>query len=96
MAEADRAQYITVKRPNSTVGGTATSYSYYVTSDNDKAYIRYGSTSGSIIAQVTHNKYTTGYNAGVTAGKNAVGLSINTNNAKITRNQSSNVKTRWA
>ena len=93
VAEADRAQYITVKRPNSTVGGTATSYSYYVTSDNDKAYIRYGSTSGSILAQVTHNKYTTGYNAGVTAGKNAVGLSINTNNAKITRNQSSNAIT---
>ena len=89
MAESSRAQYITVKRPNSTVGGTATSYSYYVTSDNNKAYIRYGSASGNIIAQVTHNKYS----SGVTDGKNAVGLSINANQAKITRNQSSNAIT---
>ena len=86
VAEANRLQYITTKRPNSTVGGTATSYNYYVTSDNNKAYIRYNSTSGNIIAQVTHNKYS----SGVTDGKNAVGLTINANNAKITRNQSSN------
>lgn len=55
--------YMVVGTPPSTVGGAKVETTYTLdTSDNNVAYIKQGS---SIKAQVTHNKYTAGYNKGV-------------------------------
>ena len=52
--------FMVVKTPPSTVGGNATETTYTLdTSSNNVAYIKVGS---SVKAQVTHNKYTSGYN----------------------------------
>ena len=67
-------QYITVQTPPSTVDGSATSTRYYVTSENNVAYIRVGSTTGTTLASYTHNKYNNGYNAGWGAAYNRVSV----------------------
>lgn len=67
-APSTKLQYMKCCQPNSTSGNTNVSaYTYYITSDNDYAYIRYGNTSGPIVAQYNHGKYTAGYNANNTA-----------------------------
>ena len=52
--------YMTVKTPPSTVGGSADETKYYVTSDNSYAYLRKGSTAGTIVARGTNNAYGNG------------------------------------
>ena len=49
--------------PNATVDGGKSSYYYYLSSDNDVAYLRYGSQNGKKVAQFSHNMYTNGWNA---------------------------------
>ena len=63
-----------VKTPNSSSSASPNpvSTTYTLSSDNNVAYIKTGTT---IVAQLTHNKYTTGYNAGVSDGKTAAGVS---------------------
>ena len=47
----------------STIVDNRDSYYYYLSSDNDVAYLRYASQSGVKVAQYQHNKYTSGWNA---------------------------------
>ena len=78
------AQSVAVKIPATSVGGQDTT-NYYVTVDNSKAYIRAGSTSGAIVAQVAHSVYSD--------GQTAAGLSINGNGTNtVTRALSSSTK----
>lgn len=60
--------YVTVTYPPSTVGGSKSSYSYYVTADNSMAYIHAGSSSGTIVARASHSAYNNGYDAGYSKG----------------------------
>ena len=55
--------YVTVTYPPATVGGSKGEVKYYVTADNSMAYIRAGSTSGTIVARASHSAYNNGYNA---------------------------------
>ncbi len=55
-------QSIYTAKVNSAVDGNRVNYQYYVTADSQYAYIRYGSTSGPIVARVQHNQFRTGYN----------------------------------
>ena len=64
---------------------TTGSANYYVTADNTYAYIRANGTSGTIVARVSNPAYDN--------GKDAVGLTISTSDAKIKRNQSSSALT---
>ena len=92
-----------IKYPPSVVDSTAITRTYTLSNDGDNAVKLTGG--GYTVAKLTHNKYTAGYNAGSTAGynsgysagvtdgKNAVGLSISTSDAKIKRNQSSSALT---
>ena len=79
-----------IKYPPSTVDGSAVTRTYTLSNDGDNAVKLTGG--GYTVAKLTHNKYS----AGVTAGKNAVGLTISTSDAKIKRNQSSNALTEVA
>lgn len=79
-----------IKYPPSTVDGSAVTRTYTLSNDGDNAVKLTGG--GYTVAKLTHNKYS----AGVTAGKNAVGLTISTSDAKIKRNQSSNAITEVA
>lgn len=95
-----------IKYPPSTVDGSAITRTYTLSNDGDNAVKLTGG--GYTVAKLTHNKYTAGYNvgstagynsgysAGVTDGKNAVGLTISTSDAKIKRNQSSSAITEVA
>lgn len=95
-----------IKYPPSTVDGSAVTRTYTLSNDGDNAVKLTGG--GYTVAKLTHNKYTAGYNAGSTAGynsgysagvtdgKNAVGLTISTSDAKIKRNQSSSAITEVA
>ena len=75
---------ITVLWPSSAVGGQGTT-NYYVTADNTYAYIRVGSTSGTVVARVSHSAYSN--------GQTAAGLSINGNGTNtVTRALSSSTK----
>ena len=75
---------MTVLWPSSAVGGQGTT-SYYVTADNTYAYIRVGSTSGTIVARASHSAYSD--------GQTAAGLSINGNGTNtVTRALSSSTK----
>lgn len=78
---------MSIKYPPSTVDGSAVTRTYTLSNDGDNAVKLTGG--GYTVAKLTHNKYT----AGVTDGKNAVGLTISTSDAKIKRNQSSNALT---
>ena len=92
-----------IKYPPSTVDSSAITRTYTLSNDGDNAVKLTGG--GYTVAKLTHNKYTAGYNAGSTAGynsgysagvtdgKNAVGLTISTSDAKIKRNQSSSAIT---
>lgn len=60
--------YVTVTYPPSTVGGSKSSYSYYVTADDSMAYIRAGSSSGTIVARASHSAYNNGYDKGYSKG----------------------------
>lgn len=82
VGNANRLQYIKVAQPNATVDGSLVSLSYYVTSDNNVAYIRYNNTSGSIVAKVEHNKYNSGWQAANSAV--IVPTSTNTGRSAIT------------
>lgn len=81
---AATAQSIAVKIPSSSVGGQDTT-NYYVTADDSYAYIRTGSTSGTVVARVAHSAYSN--------GQTAAGLSINGNGTNtVTRALSSSTK----
>ena len=81
---AATAQSIAVKIPSSSVGGQDTT-NYYVTADDSYAYIRTGSTSGTVVGRVAHSAYSN--------GQTAAGLSINGNGTNtVTRALSSNTK----
>ena len=78
-----------IKYPPSTVDGSASTKTYSITNDGDNAVKLNDTSDGTVVAKFTHNKYS----AGVTEGKNACGLSISTNDAKIKLNKSSNTVT---
>lgn len=79
-----------IKYPPSTIDGSAVTRTYTLSNDGDNAVKLTGG--GYTVAKLTHNKYS----AGVTAGKNAVGLTISASDAKIKRNQSSSALTEVA
>ena len=56
-------QSIYTAKVHPSVDGDRTNYQYYVTADETYAYIRYGGTSGAIVARVKHNQWATGYDA---------------------------------
>ena len=81
---AATAQSIAVKIPSASVGGQDTT-NYYVTADDSYAYIRTGSTSGTVVGRVAHSAYSN--------GQTAAGLSINGNGTNtVTRALSSSTK----
>lgn len=84
---AGTASSFRVYYPPSTVDGNA-DYKAYALANKDDDTVKL-TNNGTTIAEYNHGKYT----AGVTAGKNAVGLQISTSDAKIKRNQSSNALT---
>ena len=78
-----------VAMPNATAGGNRVNYKYYVTSSDNYAQIRYNgnSTSNAIVAQIQHNKYTTGYRAGSQAvNLNSGTWSNGTSNTSLSNN----------
>ena len=64
VTDSNRLAYIQVAQPSSTVDGSLSAISYYITSGANTAYIRYNSSSGNIVAKLDHNQYTAGSNAG--------------------------------
>ena len=59
---------IRVYMVNSTVDGSASSYTYTLNGDdNNVVYLAYGNKNGPKVAKVTHNKYNAGWNAAKTA-----------------------------
>lgn len=66
VAAADRLQWIYVARPNETVDGginDTNRWRYYVTNTKNTAYIRFGSTTGAVVAQTVHGAYDDGWGA---------------------------------
>lgn len=50
-----RQSYMKVAKPNETVDGAKSDFTYHVTGGSGVAYIRYGNASGPIVASATHN-----------------------------------------
>ena len=85
---ASDAYYMNAKWPGSTLSTGQISRQYTLMND-DNNNVKLQDNEGIVCAKFNHGKYT----SGVTAGKNACGLTISTSDAKVKLNKSSNAIT---